>query len=186
MSRNFVIAFVVGIACIAIAVAGIFYMQRGAHVEPVGKVLKIRTASLDERSSLAVVDFRIANTSDYPFMVRTVTVIAEFADGSTNEGQTVSEPDAKRVFAGLPVLGTKYNDTLVMRDRLPAHTSWDRMVAARFELPEDKLQARKRLVVKIEEVDGQVIEVAQTPTSAVSALLPIRGIALARLPRYFF
>ena len=161
MSRNFVIAFVIGIACIAIAVAGIFYMQRGAHVEPVGKVLKVRTVALDERNSLAVVDFRIANTSDYPFVVRTVTVVAEFQDGSTNEGRTASEPDAKRVFEGMPVLGTKYNDTLVMRDRLPARTSWDRMVAASFDLPEDKLQSRKRLVVKIEEVDGQVIDLSE-------------------------
>src|SRR5579872_922570 len=102
MSRNFVLAFVVGIACIAIAVAGIFYMQRGAHVEPIGKILKVRTAPLDEKSSLAVADFRIANNSDYPFVVRTVTVIVEEADGSKDEGQTVSEPDAKRVFEGIP------------------------------------------------------------------------------------
>ena len=160
MSRTFLVAFAIGIACIAIAVAGIFYMQRGAHVEPVGKILKVRTASLDEGSSVAVADFRLANTSDYPFVVRTVTVSVELPDGSQSEGQTISEPDAKRVFAAKAVLGTKYNDSLVMRDRLGPRSSIDRMVAARFEMPDEKLQTHKRMIVRIEEVDGQIIELS--------------------------
>ncbi len=48
-----------------------------------------------------------------------------------------------------------------MRDKLPPHTSWDRMVAARFEVPESKLQARKRFLVRIEEVDGPVTEISE-------------------------
>jgi hypothetical protein len=45
-----------------------------------------------------------------------------------------------------------------MRDSIPPHNSWDRMVAARFEVPESKLEARKRLLVRIEEVDGKVFD----------------------------
>src|SRR5271157_1776462 len=161
MSKNFAIAFAVGIACIAIAVACIFYMQRGAHIDLSGKTLKVRTTPLDENSSLVVVDFRLNNPADYPFMVRSVTVVMEDAAGAQTEGQTVSEPDAKRVFAGIPMLGQKYNDTLIMRDKLPPHTTWDRMVAARFEAPESKLQARKRFLVRIEEVDGKIVEIPE-------------------------
>ena len=156
MSRNFLIAFAVGLAVIAIAVAGIFYMQRGAHIDPQAKVLKVRTTALDENSSLAVVDFRIANTSDYPFMVRSVTVEV---DGT--EGNTVSEPDAKRVFEGIPLLGPKFNASLIMNDRIPARTSWDRMIASRFDIPESKLQERKHMVVKIEEVDGGIVTIPE-------------------------
>lgn len=161
MSKNFAIAFAVGIACIAIAVAGIFYMQRGAHVDLQAKTLKVRTAPLDENNTIAAIDFRINNGSDYPFMVRSVTVELEDASGEKTEGRTVSEPDAKRVFAGIPLLGEKYNDSLIMRDKLPPHTIWDRMIAATFEMPEAKVQARKRFVVKIEEVDGQTIEIPE-------------------------
>lgn len=161
MSKTLAIAFVVGIACIAIAVSGVFYAQRGAHVDLAGKALKVRTTELDEKSSLAVVDFRISNPSDYPFMVRTVTMIMEDGAGKQIEGQTVSEPDAKRVFEGIPLLGQKYNASLIMRDKLPPKESWDRMVAARFEVPEAQLQARKRLLVRIEEVDGKVVEIAE-------------------------
>jgi hypothetical protein len=35
------------------------------------------------------------------------------------------------------------------------------MVAARFEVPESKLVARKRFIVKVEEVDGMVSEIAE-------------------------
>jgi hypothetical protein len=161
MSKTLAIAFVVGIACIAIAVGGVFYMQRGAHVDLAGKALKVRTTELDEKSSLAVVDFRINNPSDYPFMVRSVTMIMEDGAGKQVEGQTVSEPDAKRVFEGIPLLGQKYNATLIMRDKLPPKMSWDRMVAARFEVPEPQLEARKRLLVRIEEVDGKVVEIPE-------------------------
>jgi len=94
-------------------------------------------------------------------MVRTVTVSVELPDGSQTEGQTISEPDAKRVFAAKPVLGGKYNDSLVMRDRLGPRSSIDRMIAARFELPEEKVQSRKRLIVRIEEVDGQIVELSE-------------------------
>ncbi len=104
MSKTFAIAFAVGIACIAIAVAGIFYMQRGAHIDPQGRMLKVRTTPLDENSSLAVVDFRLNNTADYPFMVRSVTMVLEDASGVQTDGQTVSETDAKRVFEGIPLL----------------------------------------------------------------------------------
>jgi hypothetical protein len=161
MSKTFLIAFAVGIAVIAIAIGGVLYMQRGAHIDPQVKVLKVRTAALDESSSLVVVDFRIANTSDYPFKVRGVTVEVDNADGSKPEGDTVSEIDAGRVFQGLPMLGTKYNDSLKMNDMVPARSSWDRMIASRFNMPESQLQARKQLVVKVEEVDGLVVEIRE-------------------------
>ena len=49
MRNRFAAAFAIGIAVIAVAVAVIFYMQRGARVGLTGKVLKVRTAPLDEK-----------------------------------------------------------------------------------------------------------------------------------------
>ena len=42
-----------------------------------------------------------------------------------------------------------------------AHAAEDRMVAARFEVPEAKLEQRKRLLVRIEDVDGPVTEISE-------------------------
>ncbi|MBZ5584284.1 MAG: hypothetical protein LAQ30_19140 [Acidobacteriia bacterium] len=161
MSRNFLIAFVIGLVCIAIAVAGILYMQRGAHLDLPGQVLKVRTAPLDENSSVAMIDFRISNTSDYPAVVRTVMVYAEEKNGNRLAGETISDPDAKRVFDAIPLLGAKYNQSLILRDRLPPHAVWDRMIGARFDVPDAKLGDRKRFLITIEEVDGKVFEISE-------------------------
>ena len=45
--------------------------------------------------------------------------------------------------------------------KIPARESQDRMIAARFEVPESKLTARKRLVLRIEDVDGPVSELVE-------------------------
>lgn len=158
MSRTLLITFAIGIAVVAIAVSGVVYMQRGGHVGLSGNILKVRTAPLDEQSAAAVVDFRITNPSDYPFQVRGVTVVLEDQSGVQTEGATASEMDAQRLMAGVPLLGDKYNQSLMVRERVPAHATLDRMIAARFEVPDSKLQSRKRFLVKIEEVDG-VVEV---------------------------
>ncbi len=161
MSKNFALAFGVGLVCIAIAVGGIFYMQRGAHVDVHGKFLKVRTAPLDDNNSFVVVDFRIENPSDYGFKVRTVTVVLEDASGNQIEGQTASDSAAQQALEGIPALGQKYNASLIMNDMIPPKGTWDRMIASRFEMPESKLQSRKRFIVKIEEVDGKVSEIPE-------------------------
>jgi hypothetical protein len=161
MQKSFLMAFGIGLAIIALGVGGIFLMQRGNRIELPGKILKVRTAPLDEDSSIAVIDFRIANPSDILFEVRTVTVEMEDSQGKNYLGQSVSEMDAKRLFEALPVLGPKFNPTLLMRDRIGSHGSADRMIAARFQAPMALLDGRKRFVVHIEEVDGKVFEYAE-------------------------
>jgi hypothetical protein len=63
--------------------------------------------------------------------------------------------------AGVPLLGDKYNPSLMVRERVPARTTLDRMIAARFEVPDSQLQARKRFLLRIEEVDGVVQELSE-------------------------
>jgi len=48
-----------------------------------------------------------------------------------------------------------------MRQRVGAHQSEDHMLAARFQTPLAKLDARKRFVMRIEEVDGKVFEYSE-------------------------
>ncbi|HPQ17492.1 MAG TPA: hypothetical protein PLP04_19860, partial [Bryobacteraceae bacterium] len=79
----------IGIALVAIAIAAVLYVQRGAHVVLKGSVQKVRTLALDENSSAAVIDFRATNPSDYPFIVREVSVVLVEPDGTTHEGLVV-------------------------------------------------------------------------------------------------
>ncbi len=158
MSKNILIASGIGILCVAIAVAMIFHMQRGAHIALTGKILKVRTASLDENASVAVVDFRVTNPADYTFQVSKVTLILVDASGKRTEGDTISELDAKRLFDAIPLLGPKYNAGLIMAERIAPHATVDRMISARFEVAVGALEARKNLILRIEEADGRAVE----------------------------
>ena len=161
MKNTFVITFVVGLGVIALAVAGIFYMQRGAQIALPGRIVKIRTVPIDDTHSVAVADFRVHNTSDYLFMVRTVSLILEDTDGSQHPGLTSSEIDAQRFFDGTPALGPKFTKGLIARATVPGRATEDHMVLATFEFPEARLQARKRFFVRIEEIDGKIFELSE-------------------------
>lgn len=161
LSKQFLLTFGIGLVVVLIAVGFILYLQRGAHVELKGAILKVRTMGMEDNSSLAVVDFRFANSSDYPFVVRSVDVTATGVDGQNYSSTPVSEVDARRIFEYYPVLGQKYNTTLVTRDRIPGKHSEDRMIVARFELPVTQLDARKNLKIRIEDVDGPVSELVE-------------------------
>ena len=161
MKSTFAIAFVVALGAIALAVAGIFYMQRGAQIALPGRILKIRTVPIDDTHSVAVAAFRVHNASDYPFMVRTVTLILEDADGSQHPGLTSSEIDAQRFFDGTPALGPKYSKGWIARATVSGRAMEDHMVLASFEFPEARLQARKLFLVRIEEIDGKIFELSE-------------------------
>jgi hypothetical protein len=161
LNKRFLLTFGIGLVAILIAVGFILYMQRGAHVELKGAILKVRTMGADDNSSLAIVDFRFANPSDYPFVVRSVDVSATGAGGASYTSTPVSEVDAKRIFEYYPILGQKYNTSLLTRDKIPGRKSEDRMIVARFEIPVAKLDARTNLKIRIEDVDGPVSELVE-------------------------
>ena len=156
------VALVGGLVVVAAGLGGMFYMQRGAHVELKGAVLKVRTQAMDENSSVAIVDFRFVNPSNYPFVVKEVTVSIVDKDGKTLEGLPVSELDARRLFQYYPQLGQKYNDSLLMRDKIMGRQSMDRMIATRFESPEATLEGRRKLTVRILDVDGPEAELQES------------------------
>jgi len=150
-----------GLVVVGAGLGWVFYAQRGARLVLQGSVSKVRTVATDDNSSVAIVDFRFVNVADYLWMVRKVDVSVTDAQGFTVPGSTVSELDAARLFEYFPLLGQKYNESLVARARLEPHRTIDRMIAAKFEIPEAQLKARKGLRVRIEDVDGAVSEIAE-------------------------
>lgn len=155
------VALGVGLAVVACAVGGVLYVQRGAHLELKGSVQKVRTQPADENSAIAVIDFRFANSSNITFEVKEVNVSIEDKAGKTFEGSTVSDMDTRRLFEYYPQLGQKFNDVLLVRSKLPPHQSMDRMIAARFEIPEADVLSRKNLILRIVDLDGAVSELRE-------------------------
>lgn len=161
MRSNFVGAFGVGLVLIVLAVAGVLFMQRGDAIGLDVKILKVRTAALDENSTIAVIDLRAMNPSNLLFEVSQVTMEMEDTSGKTYPGDVIGDSSAKQVFDALPVLGPKFLITLSVQQRIPAHVAQDYMVAARFQAPLARIDARKRFILHVDEVAGKSFEYAE-------------------------
>ena len=142
-------------------VAVLLYLNRGAHLELEGHIQNVRVHPLDRNSSLLIADFRVYNSSDQPFAVRSVDVFVDPAGGSAIEGTTVPEVDARRILEAMPELGPRYNPGLIARDRVQSKETTDRMVAARFEVPASELTARRNVRIRITEIDGATSEIEE-------------------------
>lgn len=151
----------IGLAIVTVLLGLFLYANRGSHIEIKGEILKVRLHSAEESSSVAVIDFRFVNPANYPFVVRSVDVAIEDQNGNMITGAVIADSDAARYFSYYPVLGQKFNDSLVVRERIAPKQQLDKMVMVRFETPEATLANRRALRIRVEEVDGAVSEIVE-------------------------
>jgi hypothetical protein len=161
MNKQFWIFGGVGLLVVA---AGLFFVMegnKGARLELEGKILKVRTMAVNAKASLLIVDFRVTNTADIPYMVKAVTITLTPGSGDPQEGTPISKQDLDNVFEYQKLLGPQFNPTLVIRDKLPPRSPVDRVTAARFEMPEAELENRRGLSLRIDEIDGVTAEITE-------------------------
>lgn len=162
MSKRFFVLFGVGILLVAVAIFALLYSNKGSHLVLKEKILKIRTGALSDQDSILVLDLRLENTSDVPFVVRQVEVSIDKADGSTAQASIISKIDVHQVFQFNRFLGDQFNDTLSMKDKVAPHSIVDRMVAARFDVPVKDLDGAKLMHLSIQDLDGPYFEISQS------------------------
>jgi hypothetical protein len=162
VTKRFFILFGVGILLVAGGVFSILYSNKGSHLVLKEKILKIRTGALSDQDSILVLDLRLENTSDVPFVVRQVEVSIDKADGSTSQASIISKMDVHQVFQFNRFLGDQFNDTLSMKDKVAPHATIDRMVAARFDVPIKDLDGAKLMHLSIQDLDGPYFEITQS------------------------
>ena len=161
MSKQFVVFLLVGLVVIGAALAFLLIGTKGNHLELNGAILKVRILPLSPVASLAVVDFRVSDPSDIPFVIKSASLTLEPASGEALDGMMVSKPDVENVFKYNPILGPKFNDVLGMKDRIAPHQRLDRMVGARFEIPESQAEERKAIHLHVEEMDGVTADLVE-------------------------
>ena len=152
------IFFGIAVVAIAIAVVVILTANKGAHLQLVGKIIKVRTGALGEGNSIAVMDFRVTNPSDLPFTVRNVEITLEKPSGEMVDAVTISKSDLKQMFQYNRFLGDQYNEGLGLQDVIAPHATVDRMVAGHFEVGDDDLEKAKAVHLSIQDVDGPLWE----------------------------
>jgi hypothetical protein len=154
----------IGLGLALLIVAGGLWMvlsvNKASQMVLDGKIQKVRLWALDENATAVIVDFRVANPTDFKFMVREVRVAVD-AGGKVHEVEPVADVDAKALFDGYPQIGEKYNDTMRMKTIVPSKATQDYMVAVRVEQPIAMVEKRKDLKLRIEEVDGLTTELVE-------------------------
>jgi hypothetical protein len=151
----------IGLALVGVALGFLLIGTKGNHLELNGTILKVRVLPLSPVASLVVVDFRVTDPSDIPFVMKGASLTLEPASGPMLDGMTVSKSDVENVFKYNPILGPKFNDVLGIKDRIEPHQRLDRMVAARFEIPESQTEERKAIHLHVEEIDGVTADLVE-------------------------
>ncbi len=156
MSKPFLAAFGAAVVVIGALIWLGFSNTAGNHLEPTGRIGKVRTVKASDDLTYMVIDFNVKNDSDRDMVVRSIDVTTDSGDGLT--GSLVSASDADAAFRAYPLLGERFNDALKVNDKVPAHQTVDRMVGVRFDAPFDKVEARKSVTLRIEDVTGPVVQ----------------------------
>jgi hypothetical protein len=158
VSKPFLAAFAVAIAVIGLLVWQGFVSTKGNHLEPAGKIGKLRAQKVDDNEMIVVLDFQLKNDADIAMMVRGVESSLQGADGSEVRGSLLAGSDLVNVFRNFPQLGEQYNPPLRARESVKGHDTVDRMLGFRFDMPEPAFQQRKSVTLRIEDVTGPVLE----------------------------
>jgi hypothetical protein len=152
---------IAGLVVVAIAIGFLLIGTKGNHLELTGTILKVRVMPLSPVASLVIVDFRVSDPSDVPFVMKDAKLTLEAATGEILDGMSVSKPDIENVFKYNPILGPKFNDVLGIKDRIEPHQRLDRMVGARFEITDAQAEDRKAIHLHIEEIDGVTADLVE-------------------------
>lgn len=158
MSKAFGIGFGAMVVVLAVVIWVGFARTKGNHLVPEGTIGKVRTAKIDDNLTFMVIDFYLKNDSDRDMIVRSVEAGIDQADGTPAMGSVIAAQDTLDAMHTYPVLGEQYNPPIKERDIIPAHQGVNRMVGVRLDLPWDRVEARKDVTLRIEDVTGPVAE----------------------------
>jgi hypothetical protein len=161
LTKGFGIALVIGLVVAGLIVAAILFQQRGATPRLAGEITQVRTLGVEESASVAIADFRYTNDSKMLFIVQQTGMTVTDAAGQIREGRILSAADSHQLFQLFPALGPRAADTLIMKTRIGSGQSGSAMLAARFEISKGRLDARQKLSLSIQEIDGAVSELSR-------------------------
>lgn len=159
LARNLLL----GLAAALVLTGAVLWLNSGSRVRLEGSILKVRVIPTDDNACLAVVDFRVKNPSSTMFQVREVHLVVTGADGAPVEGQTVTQVDLDRILDYHKLAGGRFTPVFKERDRLQPGQQADRTAAAAFAISEKALQARKGLILRVQDADGMSTEFGDVP-----------------------
>lgn len=120
----------------------------GATPRLEGEITEVRTLGMDASSSVAIVNLRAANISNYDVWINRRELEIIDARGHPRTGRILSVFDIQQLFEYFPALGGMKDEPLVDDQRLAPGESFRGLAAARFEIPKHELDARQEIVFR--------------------------------------
>ena len=163
MSKQFWGFFAVALAIVAVVVSFVWFGNVSSHLVLKGTILTVRAVDTGDGGSIGVVDFRLKNPTNVPFVVKLVEVTVDPASGDVPKSFLISKSDIGAVFDVHPALGPKFHEILSLRDKIGPNQSSDWMIAAKFDTPAGVIEKRKGIHLHIEDVDGTEADFTDVP-----------------------
>ena len=138
--------------------AGFYFLAYDQAARVDGTITNVRTLAMDERASVAIVDFEGSNSSDILFVVDDRKIIVVDENGFPYEGSTIGAFDLKQLFKYFTALGEMTSEPLISSTKLAPGDKVKGVIAARFEISKDQVDARRELILRLTDVDGGISE----------------------------
>jgi hypothetical protein len=151
---SFLLSIAAALVGIGITLFLVLENNKGSRMILEGKILAVNVIKFDEKSSGILVNFRITNPADFPYVTEEGRLEVELADKSKPEIQPVAASSVDQMLAYSPST-PRLNEALLPRTKLKPKQTVDRMLAFRTDTPADALEGRKALRLTIEEADGK-------------------------------
>jgi hypothetical protein len=161
MLKRFWPYLLVGLAVMAVLLSIGLWSNRGSQIRLNASVLKTRLVATEPNAAVAILEVRVENPANYPFIPAEIEIAVLDGQGAATPGMVVSEMDLDRVLSYYKDAGPRYNPTLKFKEKIPPRSTADRTVAAQFPLPEKTLAARRGWRISIKDLDGAVVEIAE-------------------------
>lgn len=148
-------ALLAGLLAVGLALFLILAENKGSYLVLEGRILQTRVIPFDENSCGVLVDFRITNPADFPYVVEGGTLELDLQDGAKPETAAVAASNVDTMLRYDPSAGVRSNEILMPRSRLNPKQTVDRALGFRVDASAEQVRNRTALRLVIEEADGK-------------------------------
>jgi hypothetical protein len=137
---------------VGIVAVGALFFTSGPQNRLRGEVTEVRTLSVEPEAAVALVNFRAENVTPNNFVAYERRLEIIDAQGQTHRGATVNVVDLKDLFQYFPDLGGMKDEPFAAQTEIPSGETVRGLIAARFEVSKEALDARHALLIRV--IDG--------------------------------
>ena len=142
-------------------VVGLLFFTSSDQSRLEGEITEVRTLGMTDGASVALVNFEARNITQHPFVAYDRRLELVDGEGKSNVGKIVQGVDLKSLFEYYPDLGGMKDEPFLHEGTIDAGKTHRGLIAARFEVSEDRLKGRQRLVLRLTDGANRPTELAE-------------------------